>query len=176
MVFDQFEPTSHPHLTNIVNLKPTEHRCHFPHTPQRDFQHKWVLESMTHTVVIIFVTFIYRAVSKLQQPLSLSLLFAQFPRTAAPTQLSSSSRSQCATEIEEAWLDDRYQPSWPTLPLQLSYRTHHTLIRSPDLRQSNGQNRATVGSFSGEIHFPTLAIQYFMISESFLTIYLCPLY
>lgn len=69
-----------------------------------------------------------------------------------------------------------YQPSWPTLPLQLSYRTHHTLIRSPDLRQSNGQNRATVGSFSGEIHFPTLAIQYFMISESFLTIYLCPLY
>lgn len=52
MVFDQFEPTSHPHLTNIVNLKPTEHRCHFPHTPQRDFQHKWVLESMTHTVVV----------------------------------------------------------------------------------------------------------------------------
>lgn len=38
MVFDQFEPTSHPHLTNIVNLKPTEHRCHFSHTPQRGFR------------------------------------------------------------------------------------------------------------------------------------------
>lgn len=63
----------------------------------------------------------------------------------------------------------------PSPAAELHNTPHHTLIRSPDLRQSNGQNRATVGTFSGEIHFPRLAIQYFMISGSFLTIYLYPL-